>query len=50
MVGDQVDEAASDAHRAAPRTGRTGDDPILDRGPGRARPSGDCPYAEVDPA
>ncbi|NJP31862.1 hypothetical protein [Micromonospora thermarum] len=50
MVGDQIDEAASDALRAAPRTRRTGDESFVDRGPGYARPSGGRPYAEVDRA
>jgi N-methylhydantoinase B len=48
MAGDRVDEAASDAVRAALRRRRTGDEPFFDRGPGYARLCGGRPYAEVD--
>jgi N-methylhydantoinase B len=48
LVGDRVDETASDALRAALRSRRTGDEPFFDRGPGYARLSGGRAYAEVD--
>jgi N-methylhydantoinase B len=43
-----ADTAASDALRAERRSGRTGDEPFFDRGPGYARLAGGAPHAEVD--
>jgi N-methylhydantoinase B len=48
MIGDRVDESASDALRAARRERRTGGQPFFDRGPGYARLSGGGACAEVD--
>jgi N-methylhydantoinase B len=43
----QVDQAASDALRAARRAARTGGEPFFDRGPGYAMLAGQ-PWADID--